>query len=116
MADLASVSGGRTFDAAELRDAKAAFAEVAKEIGTQYSIGYYPVNFFFNDPATTKIYTLSLHDALPISNFGKRSVGIDLKAPEGRDLFLALVPQFEIGEHTSELQSLAYLVCRLLLE
>ena len=44
MADLARVSGGRTFDAAELRDAKAAFAEVAKEIGTQYSIGYYPVN------------------------------------------------------------------------
>jgi VWFA-related protein len=44
MAELARVSGAKTFDAAELRDAKAAFAQVAKEIGTQYSIGYYPVN------------------------------------------------------------------------
>ena len=44
MADLARASGGKTFDAAELRDAKAAFAQVANEIGTQYSIGYSPEN------------------------------------------------------------------------
>src|ERR1041384_8830878 len=65
--------------------------------------------FFFNDTATTEIYTLSLHDALPIY------LRADLHdRPEGR-----LVPGDELErseEHTSELQSLAYLVCRLLLE
>src|SRR6478609_12095537 len=62
--------------------------------------------FFFNDTATTEIYTLSLHDALPIS--GHRPVRRrDWHGP-GRG------PRSE--EHTSELQSLAYLVCRLLLE
>jgi VWFA-related protein len=44
MAELASKSGGKTFDAADLRDARAAFAQVAREIGTQYSLGYYPTN------------------------------------------------------------------------
>jgi VWFA-related protein len=44
MAELASNSGGKTFDAADLRDARAAFAQVAREIGTQYSLGYYPTN------------------------------------------------------------------------
>lgn len=44
MADLARSTGGKTFNAASLQDARAAFAEVAGEIGTQYSLGYYPTN------------------------------------------------------------------------
>ncbi|MBA3806415.1 MAG: VWA domain-containing protein, partial [Acidobacteria bacterium] len=44
MDNLARSSGGRTFPAASLRDARAAFARVAAEIGTQYSLGYYPAN------------------------------------------------------------------------
>jgi len=44
MNDLASVSGGRSFVAATLADARAAFARVAEDIGTQYSLGYYPTN------------------------------------------------------------------------
>src|SRR3712207_1334253 len=79
--------------------------------------------FFFNDTATTEIYTLSLHDALPIwplrrvggaaSLLGRGSRGVPLAALDDRK---------EVGrrrrseEHTSELQSRQYLVCRLLLE
>jgi Ca-activated chloride channel family protein len=44
MTDLARSSGGKNFQAADLRDARAAFAQVATEIGTQYSLGYYPTN------------------------------------------------------------------------
>ncbi len=44
MNDLASASGGKNFVAASLQDARAAFAQVANEIGTQYSLGYYPMN------------------------------------------------------------------------
>jgi VWFA-related protein len=44
MGDLAKASGGRNFVAASLPDAQAAFAQVANEIGTQYSLGYYPSN------------------------------------------------------------------------
>lgn len=44
MNDLAKASGGRNFVAAALEDARAAFAQVANEIGTQYSLGYYPTN------------------------------------------------------------------------
>src|SRR3712207_7382175 len=80
--------------------------------------------FFFNDTATTEIYTLSLHDALPISQ-------LELAA-ECRDLgdfdaarrivgdVLARTPHelnaWRSEEHTSELQSRQYLVCRLMLE
>src|SRR6266404_9268462 len=67
--------------------------------------------FFFNDTATTEIYTLSLHDALPIS---ARSGGFNVPADYFRNNANRSVPRSE--EHTSELQSLAYLVCRLLLE
>src|SRR5712672_4653140 len=66
--------------------------------------------FFFNDTATTEIYTLSLHDALPIPITGGRST-LRRAPPHWRRRRL---PRSE--EHTSELQSLAYLVCRLLLE
>src|SRR5205085_7937938 len=70
--------------------------------------------FFFNDPATTEIYTLSLHDALPIC---RRRHG-PRPAHPGPDR-LAPAPQRRAArseEHTSELQSQSNLVCRLLLE
>src|ERR1039458_10615371 len=63
---------------------------------------------FFNDTATTEIYTLSLHDALPISCGGQQTA--PGRAPCGW-LF-----RKRSEEHTSELQSLRHLVCRLLLE
>src|SRR3712207_9250204 len=88
--------------------------------------------FFFNDTATTEIYTLSLHDALPISKrlhlapllrgggqeFGLRGgtqnvpgiVGLGAACEKS----IAVMARSE--EHTSELQSRQYLVCRLLLE
>src|SRR2546430_10094322 len=69
--------------------------------------------FFFNDTATTEIYTLSLHDALPISA-DSFSVGVPISAgisPRAR----AESPS-RSEEHTSELQSQSNLVCRLLLE
>src|SRR2546425_12011362 len=74
--------------------------------------------FFFNDTATTEIYTLSLHDALPISRRGPDAGAITL-LPIGvaRHAERRAGPQqIRSEEHTSELQSLAYLVCRLLLE
>src|SRR6476661_11221381 len=67
--------------------------------------------FFFNDPATTEIYTLSLHDALPIGGPADRPGGRAVRAPRGP---AALARRSE--EHTSELQSHLNLVCRLLLE
>src|SRR2546425_3778297 len=69
--------------------------------------------FFFNDTATTEIYTLSLHDALPIS-FEYVQLAIAAGRAVRRGEFLLHRRRSE--EHTSELQSLAYLVCRLLLE
>src|SRR3712207_9018014 len=79
--------------------------------------------FFFNDTATTEIYTLSLHDALPISRrppadrsrdrAGRRDQAADSErsaTPRHRDVTA------RSEEHTSELQSRQYLVCRLLLE
>src|SRR2546426_5802263 len=72
--------------------------------------------FFFNDTATTEIYTLSLHDALPISPALRDA----RRAPSGADGLphraarAADLPRSE--EHTSELQSPCNLVCRLLLE
>src|SRR5271170_8478794 len=65
--------------------------------------------FFFNDTATTEIYTLSLHDALPISK--RWPTG----PPPGPWPF-AQLPSARSEEHTSELQSRVDLVCRLLLE
>src|SRR5687767_15578549 len=73
--------------------------------------------FFFNATATTEIYTLSLHDALPI--LGMEDL-LDRQLP-GKAMRLiagdvAAWHAHRSEEHTSELQSLAYLVCRLLLE
>src|SRR2546422_8589436 len=77
--------------------------------------------FFFNDTATTEIYTLSLHDALPIWDRPGRS-----RSDSRRDACLgpapattgtrAPPPRRRSEEHTSELQSRLHLVCRLLLE
>ena len=44
MNDLAKISGGKVFAVADLSEARAAFAKVAQEIGTKYSLGYYPAN------------------------------------------------------------------------
>src|SRR3712207_8608700 len=94
--------------------------------------------FFFNDTATTEIYTLSLHDALPISLRGadglgrathsqhaclhprrasRAGLGRGVRRPlRGRRRRGARLPESRSEEHTSELQSRQYLVCRLLLE
>src|SRR3712207_6970393 len=81
-------------------------------------------SFFFNDTATTEIYTLSLHDALPISGDDVvRAHGVLQPQADGlehlvaRGVAPAAVDRLELRseEHTSELQSRQYLVCRLLL-
>src|SRR5258706_2674227 len=84
--------------------------------------------FFFNDTATTEIYTLSLHDALPISDRAPQEArlgGAALVARRRRRRarlgraprdVAARRPVRRSEEHTSELQSLTQLVCRLLLE
>src|SRR5437763_15066891 len=74
--------------------------------------------FFFNDTATTEIYTLSLHDALPIL---VRDLVRGLDEAWLKNLYgISVVPDavfyLRSEEHTSELQSPMYLVCRLLLE
>src|SRR5947209_18886554 len=91
--------------------------------------------FFFHDTATTEIYTLSLHDALPISRFSSAgrgpattgtttgrircsstAAGSDA-SPRARCLPPTIRTfRWRSEEHTSELQSRQYLVCRLLLE
>src|SRR5256886_9176799 len=101
--------------------------------------------FFFNDPPPTEIYTLSLHDALPICFFSAEyhaiapdgttrqlplPLGADLKGAQGHSLIFTLREDWtppganetmalraeRSEEHTSELQSQSNLVCRLLLE
>src|SRR2546422_8349069 len=85
-----------------------------------FSLRLFFIFFFFNDTATTEIYTLSLHDALPISvlpalcraasreavDAGRARGGVARPAEKRR----------RSEEHTSELQSRLHLVCRLLLE
>src|SRR2546430_17478105 len=73
--------------------------------------------FFFNDTATTEIYTLSLHDALPISVFWRPCRYRRFCVPAWN--YLISCPKAALSrseEHTSELQSQSNLVCRLLLE
>src|SRR5256885_10742641 len=74
--------------------------------------------FFFNDTATTEIYTLSLHDALPISAVCARMSPASAAVLLGSYppvMFTSTSPK-RSEEHTSELQSPCNLVCRLLLE
>src|SRR5258707_11136778 len=68
--------------------------------------------FFFNDTATTEIYTLSLHDALPICHARAYLPVLQERHAVGQ----GARPVMRSEEHTSELQSRQYLVCRLLLE
>src|SRR5256885_14032567 len=88
---------------------------------------FYHFFFFFNDTATTEIYTLSLHDALPISVIStpplSRSAASSCsywprnrKPCERTVAFLSPIFSARSEEHTSELQSPCNLVCRLLLE
>src|SRR3989449_8539065 len=81
--------------------------------------------FFFNDTATTEIYTLSLHDALPIFPLmerilpvlGARRIKVTANAGGVNPRACAeAVAEARSEEHTSELQSRLHLVCRLLLE
>src|SRR5258708_37891937 len=72
--------------------------------------------FFFNDTATTEIYTLSLHDALPISILLKNSAIWLNTFVWPNAINSAATGQMRSEEHTSELQSPDHLVCRLLLE
>src|SRR2546422_5536171 len=84
--------------------------------------------FFFNDTATTEIYTLSLHDALPISPLGALGGRAHIEDCDWRPPVEQLPQAFggdrrrghpgsvRSEEHTSELQSRLHLVCRLLLE
>src|SRR5262249_61389926 len=83
-----------------------------------------PPLFLFNDPAPTEISTLSLHDALPIFSFAARlnQLPCSMKAKAGSRTSLlssclwVWTHLLRSEEHTSELQSLTNLVCRLLLE
>src|SRR5258707_8824092 len=72
--------------------------------------------FFFNDTATTEIYTLSLHDALPIFVLGSPATHDRLTRELAERLSARVLSLDRSEEHTSELQSRQYLVCRLLLE
>src|SRR5256885_12960778 len=80
--------------------------------------------FFFNDTATTEIYTLSLHDALPICTLENKAASarcLQNKIPTWPNRYDFAVSVYYIvpvrsEEHTSELQSPCNLVCRLLLE
>src|SRR3712207_7425173 len=84
------------------------------------------VIFFFNDTATTEIYTLSLHDALPIFDLDVRHLAkvqrrrrLPTRLIQGAQALIqrqVLARALRSEEHTSELQSRQYLVCRLLLE
>src|SRR2546429_8688302 len=78
--------------------------------------------FFFNDTATTEIYTLSLHDALPISSSDLDEVPLSARSFANISYLAPFTAPVEPSdptrseEHTSELQSRLHLVCRLLLE
>src|SRR2546427_3650750 len=74
----------------------------------------YCIFFFFNDTATTEIYTLSLHDALPIYIVEKLFGDLGPRYAKRNGGYLRILKRSE--EHTSELQSQSNFVCRLLLE
>src|SRR3712207_9327600 len=88
------------------------------DIGHKYvGAGEFVLFFFFNDTATTEIYTLSLHDALPILVALSFAAPLALWLAGGLSAWVLLaLAAGRSEEHTSELQSRQYLVCRLLLE
>src|SRR5258708_38459450 len=93
--------------------------ETIFSVSRLYRTLYYRTNiflfFFFNDTATTEIYTLSLHDALPISC----NLSFFVQPQTGQNTntsITSLILFARSEEHTSELQSPDHLVCRLLLE
>src|SRR2546421_11263175 len=89
-------------------------ADVHDNIAEVTALG---VLFFFNDTATTEIYTLSLHDALPISCSASCTAWRRNAGPRAaRNCANARARRVRSEEHTSELQSRSDLVCRLLLE
>src|SRR2546430_4996772 len=81
-------------------------------------ISLFFIFFFFNDTATTEIYTLSLHDALPIfwRMFTSSTQTEDAFEESNRFVCIKTTQMARSEEHTSELQSQSNLVCRLLLE
>src|SRR2546429_5975506 len=83
---------------------------------SQTTLSRFTASFFFNDTATTEIYTLSLHDALPICHDLRRTERLGLREKRGRGRVDAAALDRRSEEHTSELQSRLHLVCRLLLE
>src|SRR5256886_14724219 len=95
---------------------------IGKILTSRLSLSKHLAHFFFNDTATTEIYTLSLHDALPIFHTVPQPAGRTGLSQAVEMVFLAdracgtcnLRGRSE--EHTSELQSQSNLVCRLLLE
>src|SRR3712207_8365939 len=76
---------------------------------------FFSVFFFFNDTATTEIYTLSLHDALPIWLL-TFAAAVSVRTTVLGAAWVSVIGVARSEEHTSELQSRQYLVCRLLLE
>src|SRR2546427_624491 len=97
-------------------DVRDEFVSVTEKLMDELAQCYNVLLFFFNDTATTEIYALSLHDALPISS-REGKVLILKMAQAGEALGLsAVISGTRSEEHTSELQSQSNLVCRLLLE
>src|SRR3990167_8676428 len=83
---------------------------------TRLNSSHSPISYavyFFNDTATTEIYTLSLHDALPILEQRKDPAAFRDYLQRQRIDFLKITPSHRSEEHTSELQSQSNLVCRL---
>src|SRR5205807_6626071 len=80
------------------------------------SFFFFPFFFFFNDTATTEIYTLSLHDALPILSASSAKGTSNSSPLSVRYRAITARSSRRSEEHTSELQSPCNLVCRLLLE
>src|SRR5690242_21835221 len=81
------------------------------------SLPSFPLFFILIDPATTEIYTLSLHDALPIfRSTGCRTARARTRSSSPRISSRRTTVRAKSEEHTSELQSHVNLVCRLLLE
>src|SRR2546430_16845548 len=96
-----------------MNDVQSALAAARRHLRLMATISFF---FFFNDTATTEIYTLSLHDALPISILCVRTYRRFFTVGRLKALLLQASRHGRSEEHTSELQSQSNLVCRLLLE